>query len=147
MEIGCVDTFLDSTLDSVDGAEELVLGAATRAGLEEEDLHRFGMAVREAVVNAIVHGNRYSAHKKVHLQVTTDKDRLSVTVGDQGTGFDLAALPDPLATENLLHHSGRGLLLVRAFVDEFQARKLSPAGMEVKLVKCLTKKSQVKGNR
>ena len=61
--------------------------------------------------------------------------------------FDLAALPDPLAAENLLHHSGRGLLLVRAFVDEFQVRKLTPAGTEVNLVKYLTKESQPKGNR
>jgi len=146
-EIGSVDAFLDSTLDSVDGAEQLVLEVATEAGFQDEELHKLGMAVRETVVNAVVHGNRYNAQKKVHLQVSRAGDRLSVTVGDQGNGFDLAALPDPLAAENLLHHSGRGLLLVRAFVDEFQVRKLTPAGTEVNLVKYLTKESQPKGNR
>ncbi len=142
--IRTVDAFLDSTLDSVDGAEQLVVGVATEAGLQEEELHKLGMAVRETVVNAVVHGNRYNAHKKVHLQVCTAEDHLSVTVGDQGNGFDLAALPDPLAAENLLHHSGRGLLLVQAFVDEFQVRRLTPAGTEVKLVKYLAKESQLK---
>jgi serine/threonine-protein kinase RsbW len=146
-EIGSVDIFLDSTLDSVDGAEHLVLEAARKTGLQEEELHKLGMAVRETVVNAVVHGNRYNTRKKVHLQVSTGADHLSVRVGDQGNGFDLASLPDPLAAENLLHHSGRGLLLVQAFVDEFQVRKLTPVGTEVKLVKYLTKESQLKGNR
>ena len=146
-EIGSVDAFLDSTLDSVDGAEQLVLEVATEAGFQEEELYKLNMAVRETVVNAVVHGNRYNAHKKVHLQVSTAEDRLTVTVGDQGNGFDLASVPDPLAAENLLHQSGRGLLLVRAFVDEFQVRRLTPAGTEVKLVKYLTNESQPKGNR
>ncbi len=132
-----VDTYLESTLDSVDGADELVLKSAEKAGFPEEDLHRISMAVREAVVNAVVHGNRYSAHKKVHLQVSSAKDHITVTVGDEGNGFDLASLPDPLADENLLHQSGRGLLLIRAFVDEFQMRQLTPVGTEVKLVKYL----------
>jgi serine/threonine-protein kinase RsbW len=140
-ETRSVDTLLDSTLESVDGADELVQEVARKAGLQEEELHQISMAVRETVINAVVHGNRYSAHKKVHLQVSAAKGRLSVTVGDEGNGFDLASLPDPLAAENLLHQSGRGLLLVQAFVDEFQVRRLAPAGTEVKLVKYLTQKS------
>jgi serine/threonine-protein kinase RsbW len=142
-----VDAFLNSTLDSVDDAEQLVLGVAAEAGFEEEDLHKISMAVRETVVNAVVHGNRYSAHKKVHVRVSAAKGRLEVNVGDEGNGFDPASLPDPLATENLLHQSGRGLLLVQAFVDEFQIQRLAPAGTEVKLVKYLTQESQLKGNR
>ena len=129
---------LESTLESVDGAEEAVLGVAKQAGFPEEELHKIGMAVRETVVNAVVHGNRYSAHKKVHLGVSLEGNRLAVTVGDEGGGFELSSIPDPLAEENLLHQSGRGLLLVRAFVDEFQLRKLTPTGSEVKLVKYLT---------
>jgi serine/threonine-protein kinase RsbW len=132
-----LDIFLDSTLESVEGAEEAVLGIAKEAGFPEEELHKIGMAVRELVVNAVVHGNRYNAHKKVHLQARMEKNRLITTVRDQGNGFDLSSVPDPLAEENLLHQSGRGLLLVRAFMDEFQMRRLSPAGTEVKLVKYL----------
>jgi len=130
-----VDTFLDSVLDSADEAEHLVLAVAQELGFQEEDLHKIGMAVRECIVNAVVHGNRYNRRKKVHLSVLNGKDHLTVFVGDEGEGFDLSALPDPLAEHNLLQQSGRGIFLIRAFVDEFQVRRLSPSGTEVKLVK------------
>ena len=132
-----VDVLLASSLESVDEAEELVLGVAQEAGFPEDELHKISMAVRETVVNAVVHGNCYNAHKKVHLGASLEVGRLTVTVGDEGEGFDLASVPDPLADENLLHQSGRGLLLVRAFVDEFQLRRLTSVGTEAKLVKHL----------
>jgi serine/threonine-protein kinase RsbW len=131
------DVLLASNLESVDEAEELVLDVAREAGFPEDDLHKISMAVRETVVNAVVHGNRYSAHKKVRLGASVEAGRLTVTVGDEGDGFNLASVPDPLADENLLHQSGRGLLLVRAFVDEFQLRKLTSVGTEARLVKYL----------
>jgi serine/threonine-protein kinase RsbW len=137
-ETRSVDAFLESSLDSVDDAEGLVLKVAQQIGFEEEDLHRIGMAVRESVVNAVVHGNRYSAHKRVHLQVARALDHITVTVADEGKGFDLDSLRDPLAEENLLQQSGRGILLIRSFVDEFHLRRLSPVGTEVKLVKYLS---------
>jgi serine/threonine-protein kinase RsbW len=130
-----VDTWLESNLHSVDEAERFVLDVAKDEGFPEDELHKISMAVRETVVNAVVHGNRYSAHKKVHLRVSTGSDRITVTVEDQGNGFDLSSVPDPLAAENLLHQSGRGILLIKAFVDEYCVRKLSPGGTEVKLVK------------
>jgi len=132
-----VDVLLESTLESVDNAEELVLEIARQAGFPEDELHKISMAVRETVVNAVVHGNHYSAHKKVHLSASMDGNRLLIVVGDEGAGFDLDSIPDPLAEENLLHQSGRGLLLIRAFVDEFQVRKRVPVGTEVQLVKNL----------
>lgn len=126
---------MESTLDSVDAAENLVLQVAQDSGFEEEDLHKIGMAVREAMVNAVVHGNRYNLKKKVHLSVGFEHDRLSIRIADEGEGFDAEDLPDPLAEENLLRQSGRGLLLIKAFVDEFDMRKgVPPMGMEVKLV-------------
>ncbi len=65
-----VERFLDSTLESVDSAEELAVGMAQRAGMDEDDLMKVGMAIRESVVNAVVHGNRYNSHKKVRFAVT-----------------------------------------------------------------------------
>src|SRR5215472_16257210 len=135
-----VDQFLDSTLESVDSAEVLVLDMAQKAGFEEDDLHKIGMAVRESMVNAVVHGNQYSAHKKVHVSVSNNGDRFIVTIADQGKGFDLSEVPDPLSDENILRHSGRGIFLIRAFMDELEIRKLSPAGTEVRLVKYLARK-------
>lgn len=128
-------TDFDSTLESVDAAEALVLQIAGEAGFEEEDLHKIGMAVRETMVNAVVHGNRYNLRKRVHLDVMVQEDRLTVTIVDEGEGFDLKELPDPLAEENLLRQSGRGLLLIQAFVDEFHMQRAEPPmGTEVRLV-------------
>ncbi|HEV1287649.1 MAG TPA: ATP-binding protein [Bryobacteraceae bacterium] len=136
-----VDQLLDSTLDSVDVAEEAVLKEAEELGFEEDDLHKIGMSVRECMVNAVVHGNRYNARKKVHVMIQRTADRLAVVIQDEGDGFDMADLPDPLANENLLRHSGRGLLLIQAFMDEFQIRPREPKGTEVKMVKILAKAS------
>ena len=130
-----VERSLESTLDSVDSAEELVLAVAQRAGFDEDDLMKIGMAVRESMVNAVVHGNRYSANKKVRFSVAHHNERLTVRIADEGDGFDFENLPDPLAPENLMRTSGRGIFLIRSFMDEFQMRHLEPGGTEVTLVK------------
>ena len=141
LEARTVDLLLDSTLDSVDVAEEAVLKEAQEMGFDEDDMHKIGMSVRECMVNAVVHGNRYNARKKVHLMIQRTADRLAIVIQDEGEGFDMADLPDPLANENLLRHSGRGLLLIQAFMDEFQIRPREPKGTEVKMVKILAKAS------
>lgn len=130
-----VERLLDSTLESVDSAEELAVGMAERAGFDEDDLMKIGMAVRESVVNAVVHGNRYNANKKVRFSVGQDQQRFTIRIADEGEGFDAADLPDPLAPENLMRTSGRGIFLIRSFMDEFQMRRLEPHGTEVTLVK------------
>lgn len=112
-----------------------MLRAAKDIGFPEDDLHEIGMAVREAMVNAVVHGNRYNFHKKVHLTVGKEPDRLSIQITDEGEGFSKETLPDPLADENLLRQSGRGLLLMQAFVDEFQMDRVPPLGTQVRMVK------------
>ena len=139
------DMLLDSNLDSVEIAEAAVLEEAHAVGFGEEELHQLGMAVRESMVNAVVHGNRYNARKKVHLKVSRAPDRLTVWVADEGDGFDPAALPDPLAGENLLRQSGRGVLMMQAFMDEFQICNRAPQGTEVKMVKYVARTSQEGG--
>jgi serine/threonine-protein kinase RsbW len=130
-----LDILLESTLDSVDSAEALVLKIAREIGFEEDDLHDLGMAVREAMVNAVVHGNRYNLKKKVHLSVGQGTDRVSIQITDEGEGFERTELPDPLAEENLLRQSGRGLLLIQAFVDEFHMERVPPLGTQIRMVK------------
>jgi serine/threonine-protein kinase RsbW len=130
-----VERSLDSTLESVDSAEELACGLAQRAGFDDDDVMKIGLAVRESMVNAVVHGNRYSAHKKVRLAVTHHESRLTVRISDQGEGFDFNHLPDPLAEGNLLRTSGRGIFLIRSFMDEVVIRRLETGGIEVTLVK------------
>jgi len=135
-----VERMLDSTLDSVDSAEELAVGMAQRAGMDEDDLMKVGMAIRESVVNAVVHGNRYNSNKKVRFSVSNDGQRFMVQVGDEGEGFDFDSIPDPLAPENLMRTSGRGIFLIKSFMDDFQLRRLESGGTEVTLVKNLVSK-------
>jgi len=126
---------LDSSLESVDEVEEAVLREARQMGFDEDELHNIGIAVREGMVNAVVHGNRYNARKKVHVKVSRDPERLEIVIGDEGEGFDPANVPDPLANENLLRFSGRGVMLMRAFMDEFTVCLREPKGTEVRMVK------------
>jgi len=133
-----VDEQLESSLESVDAAETSVLKVAEEAGFDEESLHKIGMAVRESMVNAVVHGNRYSARKKVHLRVSRAPDHVAVVVRDEGEGFEFENLPDPLSEENLLRQSGRGLLLMQAFVDRLEVHRHEGGGTEVRMVKYLS---------
>jgi serine/threonine-protein kinase RsbW len=135
-----VDQYLESTLESVESAEDLALSMARQAGLGGDDLQKIAMAVRESMVNAVVHGNRYNSHKKVRLSISISRKQLTVKIADEGEGFDYENLPDPLAPENLLRSSGRGIFLIRSFMDEFQIRRLDPEGTEVTLVKYLVSK-------
>ena len=134
-----VEHLLDSTLESVDTAEENVLQEAQEMGFDEDARHHIGMSVRECMVNAVTHGNRYNARKKVRLTISRSPERLEILIGDEGERFDPSQIPNPLADENLLRHSGRGLLLVQAFMDEFEVRPRDPQGTEVKLVKYMAK--------
>jgi serine/threonine-protein kinase RsbW len=130
-----VERLMDSTLDSVDQAEEFTSAAAQRAGFDEDELMRMGMAIREAMVNAVVHGNQYNANKRVRLSISSTPDRFTVVITDEGTGFDFSHIPDPLAPENLLRTSGRGIFLMRSFMDHVDLKQLESGGTEVTLVK------------
>ncbi len=129
-----IDTYLDSELESADEAENIVVDIARNMGFGEDEIHKIGMAVRESIVNAVVHGNRYNRRKKVHLAVSSAADHVTVRIGDEGEGFDVNSLRNPVADTNLLQQSGRGIFLIKAFVDEFSVRRLDP-GTEVMLVK------------
>jgi serine/threonine-protein kinase RsbW len=136
-----VKQVLDSTLESVDQAEHVALELARESGFDEEDLDRIGMSVRECMVNAVVHGNRYNANKKVVLSLSRTPERLTIRIADQGEGFDPNELPDPVAGDNLLRHSGRGIFLMKTFMDDLQVRRLQPAGTEVTLIKNVVAKA------
>jgi serine/threonine-protein kinase RsbW len=125
---------LDSTLETVDSAEQAASRMATEAGFDDEDVMRISMAVREAAVNAVLHGNAYDPDKKVSLAFERTGKTLVITIRDQGKGLDLNKLPDPLAPDNLLKTSGRGIFLIRSFMDEVQIHP-AQTGTEIKLIK------------
>jgi serine/threonine-protein kinase RsbW len=125
---------LDSTLDTVNSAEEVASQIATEAGFGDEEVMKIAMAVREAAVNAVLHGNAYDPGKKVTVDFERTAEDLVITIRDQGKGLDMNKVPDPLAPENLLKTSGRGIFLIRSFMDEVEINP-SQTGTEIKLIK------------
>jgi serine/threonine-protein kinase RsbW len=127
---------LDSTMDSVGVVEAQAERIAAGAGLDEDQVFHVTMAVREAAVNAVLHGNEYDPERKIEGALENTGVDLIFTVSDQGHGFDPDHLPDPLAPENVLKGSGRGIFLIRSLMDEVHFRQLHP-GTELTLVKHL----------
>lgn len=127
---------LESSLDSVNKVEQTAEQMAKKAGIDEDELFKITMAVREAAVNAVLHGNSYDPDKRITASFENTGDSLVIRIADQGKGLDPATLPDPLAPENLLRGSGRGIFLIRSFMDEVHFKQLHP-GTELTLIKHL----------
>ncbi len=130
-----IDVTLETLFDSVDLAEDITLGVAESVGFDEESRYRIGMSVREAVINAVEYGNCFARHKRIFLALELKPEKLEIHIRDEGAGFDLADVPDPLSEENLLKTSGRGIFLIRAFMDEFELRRPAGGGAEVVITK------------
>lgn len=127
---------LVSSMDSVAKVEEAAEQLIHSLGVEEDEAFPLVMGIREAVVNAVLHGNGYDPAKSVVVTMGHESDQLVVTVTDEGEGFNLEELPDPREEDNLLRGTGRGIFLIRSFFDEVHFRQLHP-GTEVRLVKKL----------
>src|SRR6201987_2699899 len=127
---------LESSLDSVNKVEETAEQMAKKAGVDEDELFKITMAVREAAVNAVLHGNAYDPDKRITASFENTGDSLVIRITDQGKGLDPSTLPDPLAPENLFRGSGRGIFFIRSFMDEVHFKQLHP-GTELTLIKHL----------
>lgn len=135
---------LDSTLESVNKVEQEALQMALKAGFDEDARDGIGLAVREAAVNAVLHGNKYDPNKKVNVSYEVTDGSLIIKVADQGKGLKVEEVPDPLAPENLMKQSGRGIFLIRSFMDEVEIRELQP-GTELTMIKHLKANGQPSG--
>jgi serine/threonine-protein kinase RsbW len=123
-------------MESVGKVEAAADKLAVEAGLDEDERFHVTMAVHEAAINAVLHGNDYNP--SLHIDVSmenTGKDLIFI-IGDQGHGFDPDRLPDPSAPENILRGTGRGIFLIRSLMDEVHFRQLHP-GTELTLIKHL----------
>src|SRR6201997_1859764 len=136
-EIKHLEMTLETIVESVNLAEEMCLRVAEAAGFGEDDCYRIGMSVREGVINAFHYGNQERPEKKIHLALDITPEKMIIHVLDEGTGFVLADVPDPLAEENLLSTSGRGIFLMRAFMDEFDVVPGRTGGAEIVMAKRL----------
>ncbi|HWW50992.1 MAG TPA: ATP-binding protein [Verrucomicrobiae bacterium] len=132
-----LEVTLETLLESVDLAETIAMRVSEAAGFSDEDIHKIAMAVREGVVNAYNYGNQHDRRKKIHMTVELEPEKLIFHVVDEGAGFEPTEVPDCLAEENLLRTSGRGLFLMRAFMDEFTVRRGPLGGAELVMVKKL----------
>jgi serine/threonine-protein kinase RsbW len=138
---GTVKLQIHSAFEMLDFVQLISDRMAQLAGLDEDAVHWIGVAVRESVINAIKHGNREDAAKIVTVEFTftplAKPEELIVRVLDQGEGFDPQEIADPLAPENLLKASGRGIFFMRSFMDDVTLKRSSEGGMEVRMVKKL----------
>jgi serine/threonine-protein kinase RsbW len=138
---GTVRIQIHSNFDLLDFVQVVSDRMAQIAGLDEDAIHWIGVAVRESVINAIKHGNREDYDKLVTVEFiftpVANPSELVVRVLDQGEGFDPQEIADPLAPENILKSSGRGIFFMRSFMDDVTLKRANGGGMEVRMVKRL----------
>lgn len=131
-----INLTISSEIRLVDLVHEVTQRTAELAGFDEDEALNVGLAIREALINAIHHGNSEDPSKPVEIELRIDPSRgMLLTVRDHGNGFDPEASPDPTDAEHLLDTSGRGLLMMRAFVDEVEFDRAEGDGMEVRMLK------------
>jgi len=141
MPCGYQDVHLEihSTIEALDLVQAVTEHMARRLGFDDESLHWTAMAVRESVVNAITHGNNSDPAKIVFIDysVTPESEPVDfiVSVRDQGRGFDPETVKNPLTAENMLSTNGRGVFLIRQFMDDVSMRRAPQGGMEVRMTK------------
>lgn len=132
---------LPSSFHLLDLVQALSDRFSTIAGLDEDSSHWVSVAVRESVINAVKHGNRENPDKHVTVEFALapreHPREFSVTVLDEGEGFDFEEVGDPLAPENLLKSSGRGIFFMRNFMDDVAISRRPEGGMSVRLMKKL----------
>ncbi len=127
-----------STFDMLDFVQVVSDHVGRMSGLDDDAIHWVGVAVRESVINAIKHGNAKDESKQVPVEfprLDAGESGIAIRVRDEGPGFDPETLPDCLAPENLLKSSGRGIFLIRSFMDEMVLRRTPEGGMELVMVK------------
>ncbi len=129
-----VELTIRSSFDSLDEVVSLVEQTAKQMVLGEDDETDLMISIMEAVNNAIQHGNQGDESKQVHLRLASSSDAIEIWVRDEGAGFDLASVPDPTDPDNLMNVSGRGILMMRSFMDEVDFSAGSE-GLEVRMAK------------
>ena len=132
-----VSLSFSSAFEFMDTVHEMTDEILRGAGFSEDDRYWLTIAVREAITNAVKHGNRRDPDKKVDVDFEVDDERLKVTVQDQGDGFDVESVPDPRLPENLLKDKGRGIYYIRTFMDEIDYDIVPGRGTTVRMIKKL----------
>ena len=128
---------IPSRLEELEAVQKLVSEATAAFGLSEDLAYWMELSVSESVINAIRHGNQFDASKIARLRISSDGEKLEIVVEDQGEGFRLDELADPTQAENLLKPCGRGILIIRSFMDEVDLSTKEGGGSRLRMVKKL----------
>jgi serine/threonine-protein kinase RsbW len=126
---------LPSRIEAIKDAASAAAEFVKRSGLGDDAAYGVDMAVREAVTNAVLHGNRQDETKMVDVSFRSLPGAIEITVRDRGEGFDPESVPDPTDPRNLLKASGRGLLFMRTFMDEVELSRHPEGGTLVRMTK------------
>lgn len=136
-----IDITISSRFENIELVQVIAEHLCENAGLDEDGSHWIGMAVREAVANAIKHGNKLDARKKVNATFQLSDSELEITIVDQGEGFDPEQVSDPLNPQNLMKTSGRGIFYMRTFMDQIKYSFTPGVGTSLVMVKNLSRGS------
>jgi serine/threonine-protein kinase RsbW len=145
-ETGPIRMSLSSRFENIEMAQHLCGKLLEGWDLNEETTHWILMALREALANAIKHGNNQDLAKRVHLEMDVKDHTLRIRIRDEGTGFDPGKVVDPLAPENRFKTSGRGIFYMKTFMDEVRFSRADGGGMEIVLTKDLTQGKKKEGS-
>jgi serine/threonine-protein kinase RsbW len=131
------DLVLGSRFENIEVAERALVDLCHQAGCAEDEEYWLITALREAVANAVRHGNRQNPHRVVRIAYTISKSTVTIRVEDEGEGFDPSEIPDPTDPENLLRPSGRGIFYMRQFMSSVEFGSTPAGGTAVVMVKDL----------
>jgi serine/threonine-protein kinase RsbW len=129
------EVILETLIESIALAEEVGMRVAAVAGFGDDDQYKIGLAVHEGVMNAFQYGNKQRRERKIHVIFELLEEKLVIHVVDQGGGFRIQDIPDPREDENVLGDSGRGVLLMKAFMDEVDVLSSAAGGAELVMAK------------
>ncbi|MDQ3818117.1 MAG: ATP-binding protein [Acidobacteriota bacterium] len=129
------ELILPSRIEAINDAASAAAQFLERAGIESDAAFGIDLALREAVTNAVIHGNRQDEAKQVSVIFKSSGHLLEITVRDRGEGFDPGEVPDPTDPQNLLKASGRGILFMRTFMDEVEWSHHPEGGTVVRMAK------------
>jgi serine/threonine-protein kinase RsbW len=137
-DAGPVRLSLSSRFENIEMAQHLCGKLLEGREVSEELKHWVLMALREGLANAIKHGNGQNLAKRVHVEMRVNGETLEIRIRDEGPGFDPGTVGDPLAPENRLKTSGRGIFYMKTFMDDVRFERLEGGGMEIVLTKNLS---------
>ena len=133
---------IPSRLEEMETVHDVIGQAVKEYELSDDIAHWIELTISESMINAIQHGNKADPAKEATLKISSTGDAIEIIVEDQGCGFKMDKIADPTDTANLLKPSGRGILIIRSFMDEVDLTQREGGGCRLRMVKKIRSNSQ-----